>query len=61
MAAETLTVESWYCVNSPKHGSPETDKRTAVVENTVISADRRSVVIEIEGFGGEGMWLDRIY
>lgn len=59
--AKEIAVESWYYINQPKYGSPEADKRRDAVARVRLSKDRRSLDIDLEGFGqGEG-WIDRIY
>lgn len=63
-----LKVDSWYYVDSPSYGSPETDLRSDAIARVVISADRKQLGIELTGFGRSAAdgaqgerWLDRIY
>ncbi|MGA0899431.1 MAG: c-type cytochrome [Luteolibacter sp.] len=59
--SKALEIESWYYINQPKYGSPETDKRKVVIGKVDIAEDRAALEVELENFGeGEG-WVDRIY
>ncbi len=58
--AKDIAVESWFYINQPKYGSPETDKRKNAISGFTISKDRKAISIEFEKFG-EGSWTDRIY
>ena len=57
--AKSIEIESWFYINQPKYGSPETDKKKSVVSAAVISEDRKSIRIELQDFGSG--WVDRIY
>jgi hypothetical protein len=65
VGAETVAaswkVQSWFYTDGLPYGSPEHDKKELRISAARISPDRLSALLEIDGFGGEGAWTDRIY
>jgi len=58
---KAFSVESWYYINQPNYGSPETNKRADAIARVVISDDRLAVAVELENFGQGDGWIDRVY
>jgi hypothetical protein len=56
-----LEVNSWFYTNLAEYGSPRHDKRTETIKTLMLSADRKSLQIDFDGFGTGDKWLDRIY
>jgi hypothetical protein len=56
-----LGVRSWFYLDTPKYGSPEHDPRDHKVARVEISKDRLVMHVALDGFGGDGPWIDRVY
>jgi hypothetical protein len=52
---------TWFYTDGLPYGSAEHERRDVKVTSTAIAKDRRSAKLGLEGFGGEGRWVDRIY
>ncbi|MDH3583657.1 MAG: c-type cytochrome, partial [Phycisphaerae bacterium] len=49
--AGRLKVGSWFYTNTSRYGSPEHDRRTNAIAAVKIAGDRKSALLELEGFG----------
>ena len=56
-----IGVKSWFYTNLAEYGSPRHDIRDETVTSVMLSADRKSLQIDFEGFGTGDKWIDRIY
>ena len=54
-------VTSWHYTDGLPYGSPEHEKRDLKPIAAKISSDRKSLSLDLEAFGQEGRWIDRIY
>jgi len=56
-----LAVKSWFYTNLSEYGSPRHDQRDEVIANVTLSADRKSLLVDFEGFGTGDKWTGRLY
>lgn len=58
---KSTIVKSWFYTNKSDYGSPELDVRKDTIEAIQISADRKTLHLQLTNFGKGEKWLDRIY
>jgi len=59
---EAIKVQSWtYFFFKSGYGSPQHLTRDDAISSLSLSADRKSLSIELEGFGKDDQWVDKIY
>jgi hypothetical protein len=58
---KSLAVQSWFYTNLAEYGSPSHDIRDETITSVMLSADRKSLHIDFDGFGKGDKWIDRIY
>ena len=56
-----LAVKSWFYTNLAEYGSPCHEIRDEKIAAITLSADRKSLLIDLEGFGTGDKWTGRIY
>ncbi len=56
-----LAVKSWFYTNLAEYGSPRHEQRDEKIANVTLSADRKSLLIDLEGFGTDDKWTGRLY
>jgi len=56
-----LAVKSWFYTNLAEYGSPRNDKRDEKIASVMLSADRKSLLVDLEGFGIGDKWTVRLY
>lgn len=56
-----LAVKSWFYTNLPEYGSPRHEQRDLVITNVTLSADRKSLLVDFDGFGVGDKWTGRLY
>jgi len=56
-----LGVKSWTYKYRADYGSPQVSGRDETVGSVTLSADRKSLLIELNGFGDGGKWTGRLY
>ncbi|MCE2961338.1 MAG: c-type cytochrome [Akkermansiaceae bacterium] len=56
-----LVVKSWFYTNLVQYGSPRHDQRDEVITNVTLSADRKSLLVDFDGFGNGDKWTGRLY
>ena len=59
--ASAWKATSWFYTDGLPYGSPEHERREIKVVSAAISKNRRTVRLVLDGFGGDGRWVDRIY
>jgi len=58
---KSISAQSWYYTNFSEYGSPEVDKRADTISAVKLSADRKIIELELDGFGTGNKWLNRNY
>jgi mono/diheme cytochrome c family protein len=58
---QKIGVKSWFYTNLAEYGSPRHDIRTETITSVTLSADRKSLLIDFDGFGTGNKWIDRVY
>lgn len=58
---KALAVTSWFYTNLAEYGSPRHDKRDEKITSVTLSADRKSLLIDLDGFKSDDKWLVRLY
>lgn len=58
---KSTIVKSWFYTNKSDYGSPELDVRNDALTTIQISADRKTLHLQLTNFGKGDKWLDRIY
>lgn len=56
-----LAVKSWFYTNLAEYGSPRHEQREDKIASVMLSSDRKSVQIDLEGFGTGDKWTGRLY
>ncbi len=56
-----LAVKSWFYTNLAEYGSPRNDQREEKITAVTLSADRKSLLIDLDGFGTGDKWTGRLY
>lgn len=58
---KALTVKSWFYTNRAEYGSPRHEQRDEVIASVSLSADRKSLQIDLNDFGNGDKWTGRLY
>jgi hypothetical protein len=58
---KALAVKSWFYTNLPEYGSPRHEQRDDVIASVSLSADRKSLQIDLNDFGNGDKWTGRLY
>lgn len=58
---QSLGVKSWFYTNLAEYGSPRHEIRDEKVASVMLSADRKSLQIDLDGFGTGDKWTGRLY
>lgn len=58
---KALGVKSWFYTNLAEYGSPRHDMRDEKITSVTLSADRKSLLIDLDGFKSDEKWLVRLY
>ncbi len=56
-----IAAESWSYNDRADYGSPKIGTRVEEVASVTLSADRKSVLVDLKDFGNEGKWTGRLY
>lgn len=56
-----LAVKSWFYTNLAEYGSPRHEIRDEKVASVTLSADRKSLQVDLDGFGTGDKWTGRLY
>lgn len=58
---QKIKIQSWTYSDSQRYGSGENEKRPDEIKSVTVSADRKSVTIEMPGFAEPAKVIDRLY
>ncbi len=58
---QNIKIQSWTYHDSQRYGSGENEKRPDEIKSVTVSADRKSVTLEMPGFADPAKVIDRIY
>lgn len=56
-----LAVKSWFYTNLAEYGSPRHEIRDEAITSVMLSADRKSLQFDMDGFGVGDKWVGRLY
>ncbi|MES2982355.1 MAG: c-type cytochrome [Verrucomicrobiota bacterium] len=58
---QALVVKSWFYTNLAEYGSPRHEQRDEVISSVTLSADRKSLLVDLNDFGKGDKWTGRLY